>query len=312
MTRPLFLVGNKRSGTSHLVRLLNLHPQVFVSHESDIVWALTIHPRSGVSVPFVGFGPWPSSHRGELRRPVPPGAKPTREFPGRPAAAHGSGYPFPGAPDKNRTCVDRRQEAVPARRSATRDLHARALSRCALPAHRASSVFGGAQLGSLQREARRIWLGLTREEKVERWTFHEQQALSLRDRLPTACTVCAMRTSANVPQGSCRGCSASSNCRPPRPCWKKRRDRPSGESLRRGDRMFSGDDTHRRGLRLRPRITHPRLTTDSLQGVVCGRARPNSAGPRFSTYSENVLDIAETPSLMVLSVRTLSAAAERA
>lgn len=38
--KPLFLVGNKRSGTSHLVRLLNLHPQVFVTHESDIVWIL--------------------------------------------------------------------------------------------------------------------------------------------------------------------------------------------------------------------------------------------------------------------------------
>ncbi len=38
--RPLFLIGNKRSGTSHLVRLLNLHPQIFVTHESDIVWIL--------------------------------------------------------------------------------------------------------------------------------------------------------------------------------------------------------------------------------------------------------------------------------
>ena len=38
--RALFLLGNKRSGTSHLVRLLNLHPQVFVTHESDIVWIL--------------------------------------------------------------------------------------------------------------------------------------------------------------------------------------------------------------------------------------------------------------------------------
>jgi hypothetical protein len=40
MTRPLFIIGNKRSGTSQLVRLLNLHPQVFVSHESDIIWIL--------------------------------------------------------------------------------------------------------------------------------------------------------------------------------------------------------------------------------------------------------------------------------
>ncbi len=38
--RPLFIIGNKRSGTSHLVRILNLHPNIFISHESDIVWIL--------------------------------------------------------------------------------------------------------------------------------------------------------------------------------------------------------------------------------------------------------------------------------
>jgi hypothetical protein len=36
----LFLIGNKRSGTSHLVRLLNLHPEVFITHESDAIWIL--------------------------------------------------------------------------------------------------------------------------------------------------------------------------------------------------------------------------------------------------------------------------------
>ncbi len=40
MAKVLFIIGNKRSGTSHLVRLLNLHPQVFLSHESDIIWIL--------------------------------------------------------------------------------------------------------------------------------------------------------------------------------------------------------------------------------------------------------------------------------
>ena len=38
--RPLFILGNKRSGTSQLVRILNLHPEVFISHESDLVWIL--------------------------------------------------------------------------------------------------------------------------------------------------------------------------------------------------------------------------------------------------------------------------------
>ena len=38
--RPVFLMGNKRSGTSLLVRLLNAHPNVFVSHEADVIWIL--------------------------------------------------------------------------------------------------------------------------------------------------------------------------------------------------------------------------------------------------------------------------------
>lgn len=38
--RRLFFVGNKRSGTSLVVELLNLHPQVFVTHESDVMWIL--------------------------------------------------------------------------------------------------------------------------------------------------------------------------------------------------------------------------------------------------------------------------------
>ncbi len=33
-------MGNKRSGSTLMVNLLNLHPRVFVTHESDIVWIL--------------------------------------------------------------------------------------------------------------------------------------------------------------------------------------------------------------------------------------------------------------------------------
>lgn len=39
-SNELFFMGNKRSGTSLLVRLLNLHPDIFATHESDIVWLL--------------------------------------------------------------------------------------------------------------------------------------------------------------------------------------------------------------------------------------------------------------------------------
>lgn len=53
--RPLFFVGNKRSGTSHLGRLLNLHPRVAVTHESDCVWLLY---RAANGLPLEDPYPW--------------------------------------------------------------------------------------------------------------------------------------------------------------------------------------------------------------------------------------------------------------
>lgn len=38
--RPLFVIGSKRSGSTLTTNLLNAHPRVFVSHESDILWIL--------------------------------------------------------------------------------------------------------------------------------------------------------------------------------------------------------------------------------------------------------------------------------
>lgn len=38
--KPLFIMGNKRSGSTLVTDLLNVHPEVFVSHESDIAWLL--------------------------------------------------------------------------------------------------------------------------------------------------------------------------------------------------------------------------------------------------------------------------------
>ncbi|MCP4695068.1 MAG: PqqD family peptide modification chaperone [Desulfobacterales bacterium] len=37
---PLFIMGNKRSGSTLLVKLLNLHPNIFLTDESDIAWIL--------------------------------------------------------------------------------------------------------------------------------------------------------------------------------------------------------------------------------------------------------------------------------
>jgi LPS sulfotransferase NodH len=38
--RPLFVIGGKRSGSTLMANLLNAHPRVFVSHESDVLWIL--------------------------------------------------------------------------------------------------------------------------------------------------------------------------------------------------------------------------------------------------------------------------------
>lgn len=38
--KPLFVMGNKRSGTTVLTNLLNAHPRIFLSHEADTAWIL--------------------------------------------------------------------------------------------------------------------------------------------------------------------------------------------------------------------------------------------------------------------------------
>lgn len=57
--KPLFIMGNKRSGSSILVRLLNLHPKVFVSDESDIIWIL-YQARNGKPAQYTCY-PWDDS-----------------------------------------------------------------------------------------------------------------------------------------------------------------------------------------------------------------------------------------------------------
>ena len=54
--RQLFIIGNKRSGTSLLTTLLNLHPNVFVTHESDAIWIL-YQARNGIPSQYECY-PW--------------------------------------------------------------------------------------------------------------------------------------------------------------------------------------------------------------------------------------------------------------
>ncbi|HJX32190.1 MAG TPA: sulfotransferase [Thermodesulfobacteriota bacterium] len=57
MEKVLFITGNKRSGTSQLVRILNLHPFLFISHESDIIWILYQFHNNKPIVPYPGDSP---------------------------------------------------------------------------------------------------------------------------------------------------------------------------------------------------------------------------------------------------------------
>jgi hypothetical protein len=52
--KPVFIVGNKRSGSTLLVNMLNEHPQVAITHETDIVWAL-YQCRNGPPAEFQPF-----------------------------------------------------------------------------------------------------------------------------------------------------------------------------------------------------------------------------------------------------------------
>jgi hypothetical protein len=56
MPNPLFLLGNKRSGTSHLIRLLNAHPKIYVAPEADLVWALYRRSRNEPIEPYLMDG----------------------------------------------------------------------------------------------------------------------------------------------------------------------------------------------------------------------------------------------------------------
>lgn len=186
MTRPLFIVGNKRSGTSHLVRLLNLHPRVFVSHESDVVWALYLFSHNQ---PFRSH-PW-DSDRG-LRHTVDSCAdlfcrdrSPRENFLAIQRRLMEAGTPFlpPQSKYELRWIGDKKpfQHADPRLVSFILE-HFPDAYFVHIVRHPYSVALSSDRFN--ERRGGDFWLGLTREEKVHRWTFHEQRVLSLRDTLP--------------------------------------------------------------------------------------------------------------------------------
>lgn len=185
MIRPLFIIGNKRSGTSQLVRVLNLHPQVFVSHESDIIWALYQFARSE---PFQAH-PWDSDvglrHTletcGDLLRS---GQGPREKFLAVQQRLMEIGTPF--LPPQQKTELLWIGDKKPFQHTDPQlldfilehfaDAHFLHIVRHPFAVVMSSERFNATRNGD-------FWLGLSPEEKIERWTFHEQQVSSLRERL---------------------------------------------------------------------------------------------------------------------------------
>jgi hypothetical protein len=83
--KPVFIVGNKRSGSTLLVNMLNEHPHVAITHESDIVWALyqCRHGAPDAFEPFPfdaprGLEALIASYGDPLRELIPPRPTPER------------------------------------------------------------------------------------------------------------------------------------------------------------------------------------------------------------------------------------------
>ncbi len=186
MIRPVFIVGNKRSGTSQLVRVLNLHPQVFVSHESDIVWALY---QFSQNQPFQAH-PWDSDRGlrhtletcGDLFRNK---QSPRETFLAIQQRLMETGTPF--LPPQKKTELLWIGDKKPFQHTDPQlvtfilkhfpDAHFLHIVRHPFAVAMSSARFNETPNGD-------FWLGLAPEEKVERWTFHEHAVLSLRENQP--------------------------------------------------------------------------------------------------------------------------------
>ena len=182
MIRPLFIIGNKRSGTSQLVRMLNLHPAISVAHEADIIWILYCFHRGQ---PFTAH-PWDGDrgmrHTLEavghlLDATVAPAVnyqrlltalmeKGSPWLPPRPAAGVvwlGDKKPMQHTDPQLLAFI--RQEFP-----AAHFLH---IVRHPLEVAASSDRFNRTADGD-------FWLGLSTEAKVARWTYHEELVWQLR------------------------------------------------------------------------------------------------------------------------------------
>lgn len=186
MSCPLFLVGNKRSGTSQLVRTLNLHPQVFISHESDILWILyqyhndqSFRSHSWDSDRGMRYTLGASGH---LLRPE---ASPFENFLTVQMSMLEKGSPW--LRPQNKTHPQWVGDKKPMQHTDPKllkfllqnfpEAHFLHIVRHPFDVVASSGRFNRTADGD-------FWIGLSEEEKVERWAFHEQQVLHLRRVMP--------------------------------------------------------------------------------------------------------------------------------
>jgi len=186
MLRPLFIIGNKRSGTSQLVRVLNLHPGIFVSHESDIAWILQQFHRGEA----FRSHPW-DSDRGMLMTLETAGhllqsdRRPWENFVAVQTAVMERGNPWLPAQQKPglRWLGDKKpmQQTDPEMMKFllpnfpdARFLH---IVRHPFEVVASSDRFNQTANGD-------FWQGLSSAEKLEQWMFHEQLVLQLQAELP--------------------------------------------------------------------------------------------------------------------------------
>jgi hypothetical protein len=186
MPRPLFIAGNKRSGTSQLVRVLNLHPEIFVSHESDIAWILfQFHQQQ----PFRAH-PWDSDRgmRATLRRVEPllrPDAAPCDNFFAAQQALMERGTPWlPPMKKRNLRWVGDKKPMQHTDPDLLAFLHAHFPDARFLHIVRHPFAVVDSSDRFNQTADGDFWLGLSREQKLERWAFHERHMAQLRRDLP--------------------------------------------------------------------------------------------------------------------------------
>jgi len=67
--KPLFFVGNRRSGTTMMTYVLNLHPHIYMASEADTLWFLFngADGNKGLDVPLRGIGAHPDDDPANLR-----------------------------------------------------------------------------------------------------------------------------------------------------------------------------------------------------------------------------------------------------